>query len=249
LVRAPILRSGWLRLGLVLASLGTAASAAATTVTLSQSQLLGLAEVTAFFGGNGSVLSRTADGAGVLYEIEGGTIDYGKVALRMYLFGLDLTGFDDFGLRVEVVSAPSPVEVNPFVQTEPSGTTFVEDVPGVKMEGDVFDSFVPLAGVPALDVGYALGFQYFTSVGVIDPPAQIAWIRVSPIPGAELVLTEVPEPGPALLLALAAASGAGLSRRRLRRRRDRAARSPGGRATRAAGRAPRGRARARPRRR
>jgi hypothetical protein len=201
-----------LRVGLLLAVLWfPAAPAAATTVTLSQAQLLSLDEITAFFGGNGQVLSRTPDGGGVLFEIEGGTIDYGKVALRLLMGGADLTGYDRFGLRFEVVSAPNPVELNPFIQTEPSGTNFVEDEPGVKVQGDSFDSFVPLAGVTALDDTFALGFQYFTSIGVIDPPSQIALIRVLPIPGADYAL---PEPAAPMLLALTGAVLFGLSRSR-----------------------------------
>lgn len=192
------------RIGLLLGVVTWAAApAAATTVTLSQAQLLGLSEVTAFFGGNGQVLSRTADGGGVLFEIQGGTIDYGKVALRLLLNGADLTPYDDFGLHVDVLSAPDPVEVNPFVQTEPTGTNFVEDVPGAKVAGDSFDSFVSLVGVTALEDAYALGFQYFTSVGVVDPPAQVALIRVSPIAGAAYAVP-VPEPGVPMLLALTA---------------------------------------------
>ena len=46
-----------------------ASAAGATTLTLSQAQLLAAEEATILFGGNGQVLSRVADGDGVLFEI------------------------------------------------------------------------------------------------------------------------------------------------------------------------------------
>lgn len=180
-----------------------APAAGATTLTLSQSQLLAADEATTLFGGNGQVLSRVADGDGVLFEIQGGTIDFGKVALRVLLNGADLTAYSAFGLRIEIVSAPNPVEVNPFIHTGSTGTIFNQDVPGVKVQGDVFASFVPLAGVAQLDNAFAIGFQYFTAGDVEEPAAQTVLIRVSPIP----------EPGTLLPTALGlAALGAGARR-------------------------------------
>jgi hypothetical protein len=178
------------------AGLLSASTAAAATITLSQSQLLAAEEVTTLFGGNGHVVSRVPDGDGVLFEIEGGTIDFGKVALRVPLFGADLTAFTEFGLRIEIVSAPNPVEVNPFIFTGTNGTIFNQDVPGVKVEGDVFDTFVPLSGVLQLGNTHSLGFQYFTAGNVEEPAAQTVLLRVSPIP----------EPGTLALAALGLAA-------------------------------------------
>lgn len=207
MTRGGIGRSAWL----VAATLWFAGPVRALPVTLSQAQLLGATEVTTLFGGNGEVLGRTADGEGVLFEIEGGTIDFGKVALRLRLFGVDLSAYDSFGLHVEVVAAPAPVEINPFVQTGASGTTFTQDVPGEKVQGDIFDSFVPLAGVAQIQNGYALGFQYFTAGDVPTPAAQTVWIKVSPIAGAA-VIEPIPEPA-TLLLAALGLSALGLVRR------------------------------------
>jgi hypothetical protein len=185
-----------------------APAAGATTLTLSQAQLLAADEVTTLFGGNGQVLSRVADGDGVLFEIQGGTIDFGKVALRVLLNGADLTAYSEFGLRIAIVSAPNPVEVNPYIQTGSTGTIFHQDVPGVKVQGDVFDSFVPLAGVAQLNNAFGIGFQYFTAGNVEEPAAQTVLIRVSPIP----------EPGTLLPAALGiAALGAGARRAAARR--------------------------------
>lgn len=184
----------------------------AATITLSQSQLLGAEEVTALFGGNGQVLSGVADGDGVLFEIEGGTIDYGKVALRVQLFGADLTAYDDFGLHIEIVTAPNPVEVNPFVLTGSAGTIFTQDLPGVKNEGDGFDSFVPLGGVAELDNVHSLGFQYFTAGDIETPDAQTVLIRVSPIPGADTAVV-VPEPASFVLATLGLLALGGCARR------------------------------------
>jgi hypothetical protein len=172
---------------LLLATL-CARPASATTITLSQAELLAAVEVTTLFGGNGQVVSRVADGDGVLFTIQGGTIDFGKVALRVLLSGAarDLSGYEAFGLRFDVVSAPNPVELNPFVFTGTSGTQFYQDVPGVKVQGDSFTSFVPLAGISQPQNGHSLGFQYFTAGNVLEPPAQLVQIRVSPVP--------VPEP-------------------------------------------------------
>ena len=189
---AAVLAAGWL----------LTSAAAATTVTLSQSQLLAAEETTTLFGGNGQVLSRVADGSGVLFEIQGGTIDFGKVALRSGLFGADLTAYSEFGLRIEVVSAPNPVEVNPFILTGSAGTIFTQDAPGVKSEGDIFDSFVPLAGVAQLDDTHSLGFQYFTAGDIEQPAAQTVLLLVSPIPGAAVI----PEPSTAGLTALGLAA-------------------------------------------
>ena len=154
---------------------------AVTIFTPTQQQLLNAQEVTILFGGNGSVLSRTPDGSGVLYEIAGGTTDFGKVALRISGGG-DLSGFDAYGVHIDIVLAPSPVEINPFIQTGPTGSTFVQDVPGVKIQGDSFDSLVSLSGVPNIDNVFGFGFQYFTAGNAVNPPAQTVWIRVSPIP-------------------------------------------------------------------
>jgi hypothetical protein len=208
----PMARSAAVSVAGVLAAAVLLASAAgATTLTLSQSQLVATNDVTSLFGGNGEVLSQTLDGDGVLFEIQGGTIDYGKVALRLRLFGADLSAYSSFGLHVEIVSAPNPVEVNPYVQTGPTGSVFTQDVPGVKTQGDAFDTLVPLDGVQQLGDGYALGFQYFTAGGVVDPPAQTVLIRISPIPGAD-TLVLAPEPTTLLLTALGVAS-LGLARR------------------------------------
>jgi hypothetical protein len=196
-VRSWIRRNAWL----VVAILLVAARADALPVTLSQVQLLTASDITPLFGGNGSVIGRVADGDGVLFEIEGGTIDYGKVAVRLVLYPADLGAFESFGLRIEIVSAPAPVEINPFLQTGPTGGNFAQAVPGAKQQGDAFDSFVPLAGVPQLASGFALGFQYFTAGDVLEPPAQTVRIRVSPIPGAATV-EPIPEPAPLLLAAL-----------------------------------------------
>jgi len=178
----------------------------ALSVTLTQAELLAAADITPLFGGNGYVVSRVADGPGVLFEIEGGTIDYGKVALRFLLSGTarDLSGYDDFGLTFEIVSAPNPVEVNPFVTTGSSGTHFYQDVPGPKVQGEVFTSYVPLAGIAEPSSGHGLGFQYFTAGDVLEPAAQRVWIRVTPL--------AVPEPS-AWLLACAALGVAALRRR------------------------------------
>jgi hypothetical protein len=160
-----------------------AARADALTVTLSQAQLLAMEEVTTLFGGNGHVVSRVADGNGVLFEIQGGTVDFGKVALRFRLSGAarDLTAYDDFGIQIDVVSAPNPVEINPFVFTGSQGQIFHQDVPGVKVQGDSFTSFVPLAGISQLNNADSLGFQYFTAGDVLEPASQTVQIRVSPI--------------------------------------------------------------------
>lgn len=168
----------------VLASTLLAAPARALVITLSQADLLAAEEVTRLFGGNGHVVSRVADGDGVLFEIQGGTVDFGKVALRVLLSGAerDLTGYDEFGLRIEIVSAPNPVEINPFVFTGSQGTQFYQDVPGVKVQGDSFTSFVPLAGISQPTNGHSLGFQYFTAGDVLEPEAQTVLIRVSPLP-------------------------------------------------------------------
>jgi hypothetical protein len=111
-----------------------------------------------------------------------------------------------------VVSAPDPVEVNPFVQTGPTGTVFTENEPGVKVQGDAFDSFVPLAGVGELDTGFGLGFQYFTAGDVLEPESQLVLLRVSPIPGAAFI-EPVPEPGTALLTLAALCAGVSWTRR------------------------------------
>ncbi len=191
-------------LALLLALLLVVASpAAATTITLSQAALLDLDEVTALFGGNGQVVSRTADGDGVLFEIEGGTIDYGKVAVRQLLHGFDLTPYTDFGLHFDVVSAASPIVLNPFVQT----AIFKEYVGSDAVQGDSLDEFVPLGGVQSLDQGYALGFQYFTAGGVVNPSAQTVLLRVTPIAGAD-AYPPAPMPEPSTGLLLAAALGA-----------------------------------------
>jgi hypothetical protein len=157
--------------------------ASALLVTLSQAELLAAVEVTTLFGGNGHVVSRAADGDGVLFTIEGGTTDFGKVALRVLLSGAarDLTPYDAFALHFEVVSAPNPVELNPFVFTGASGTQFYQDVPGVKTQGASFTSFVPLAGISQPQNGHSLGFQYFTAGDVFSPPAQTVQIRVSSV--------------------------------------------------------------------
>jgi hypothetical protein len=54
------------RVSLVLAVLALSSPAGAATITLSQAGLLAAEEVTILFGGNGRVLSRVADGGGVL---------------------------------------------------------------------------------------------------------------------------------------------------------------------------------------
>lgn len=188
--------------GIALAlSLLVARPAGATTLTLSQDQLFALDDITSFFGGNGRITDRTLDRDGVLFEIEGGTIDYGKVAARARFGRVDFTPYDAFGLHVEVVAAPNPVEVKPFAQTESLGLTFVEDSPGEKVQGDAFDSFVPLVGVPHLDWGYALGFQYFTAGGVENPTAQTVQLYVAPVAGADVIVI-VPEPTTGLLVTL-----------------------------------------------
>ena len=191
------MRASSLLAAVVLASTLLATPARALIITLSQADLLAAEEVTALFGGNGHVVSRVADGDGVLFEIQGGTVDYGKVALRVLLSATesDLTGYDAFGLRIEIVAAPNPVEINPFVFTGSQGTQFYQDVPGVKVQGDSFTSFVPLAGISQPTNGHSLGFQYFTAGDVLEPEAQTVLIRVSPI--------LVPEPS-VLALALVA---------------------------------------------
>ncbi len=205
------MRLASLLVGLVFSTL-VAAPAGALIVTLSQAELLAAEDVTALFGGNGHVVSRVADGDGVLFEIQGGTVDYGKVALRFLLSGAqrDLTGYDDFGLRIEIVSAPNPVEINPFVFTGSQGTQFYQDVPGVKVQGDSFSSFVPLAGISQPSNGHSLGFQYFTAGNVLEPAAQTVSIRVSPI------LAPEPSAGALLLLALPLLVRPGVARYNLR---------------------------------
>ena len=172
-----------LRVLLFLSALA-ATPATALTITLTQAQLLAAEEVTTQFGGNGHVVSRAADGDGVLFTIQGGTTDFGKVALRFRLAGSarDLTAYDQFGLRIEIVSAPNPVEINPFVLTGNGGTQFYQDVPGVKVQGDGFTSFVPLAGILQKNNADSLGFQYFTAGNIVNPAAQLVQIRVSPLP-------------------------------------------------------------------
>lgn len=188
--------------------LASVTAADAETVTLTQVQLLSAEEVTTQFGGNGQILSRVADGAGVLYTIQGGTIDFGKVSAQVRLGGADLSGYDRFGLQIDIVSAPNPVEINPFILTGSVGGLFAQDVPGVKVQGDSFASYVDLTGVSQLDDTFALGFQYFTAGDVEMPPAQTVMIRVSP----------VPEPGAGLLLGLGLVSMS--LRRRTRSRPD-----------------------------
>lgn len=180
--------------------------AGATSLTLSQEQLLTLEDVTSFFGGNGEILSRTASGDGVLFEIAGGTIDYGKVAGRWRIGGADLTPYDAFGLHMEIVQAPAALLINPFVQTGPSGYQFFEDVSGDRVQGDAWDGVVSLSGLPYLDVGYALGFQYFTAGGVEMTPAQTVQVRIDPLAGADVI--GLPEPGTLLACSLGLAGAA-----------------------------------------
>ncbi|HXK23125.1 MAG TPA: hypothetical protein VMS55_10665 [Myxococcota bacterium] len=171
-----------LRTGAFALAVVFAVPAGAATFTLTQAQLLSLEEVTTLFGGNGQILSRVADGGGVLYTIQGGTIDFGKVSARTQLGGADLSGYDLFGLQIDIVSAPNPVEIIPFIQTGAMGGIFTQDVPGVKVQGDSFASYVDLSGVSRLNDTFALGFKYFTAGNVLQPPAQTVVIRVSPIP-------------------------------------------------------------------
>jgi hypothetical protein len=117
----------------------------------------------------------------------------------------DLSLYDAFGLHFEVVAAPNPVELNPFVFTGTSGTQFYQDVPGVKGQGASFTSYVPLAGISQPQNGHSLGFQYFTAGNVLEPPAQLVQIRVSPV--------STPEPAAWALLLLAAPLFARLPKR------------------------------------
>jgi hypothetical protein len=159
----------------------TGAASAATYFTPTQQELLAVQDITELFGGNGSILSATADGDGVVFEIAGGTVDFGKVAARV-LGPRDLSGFDGYALQVEIVLAPYPVEVNPFIQTGSSGQLFVQDIPGVKQQGDTFVSIVPFAGVANIDHVYGFGFQYFTAGDIEMPLAQNVTLRITPIP-------------------------------------------------------------------
>jgi len=200
-------------IALVLAGAAAGRASAASYFTPTQQELLNADDVTVQFGGNGSILSATADGDGVLFEIAGGTIDFGKVAARVR-GPRDLSAFDGYALHIDVVLAPNPVEVNPFILTGSNGQLFVQDVPGVKQQGDSFDTLVPFAGVQNIDDVYGFGFQYFTAGNIETPFAQTVTIRVTPIP----------EPSSAVLLV------AGLMALALRRRSlDGDARPPSGR--------------------
>ncbi len=188
-------------LGVALA-LSRTDAAYGTLFTPTQQQLLSASDVTTLFGGNGSIVSRTPDGSGVLYQIAGGTTDFGKVAARVR-GPFDFSPYDAYALHIDIVLAPNPVEINPFIQTGPLGLLFVQSVPGVKQQGDSFDAFVPFAGVADINNVFAFGFQYFTAGDVVDPPGQTVLLRVSPIP----------EPSPAALVGL----GVGLLALRRRR--------------------------------
>jgi hypothetical protein len=159
--------------------------------TPTQQQLFDAEDITSEFGGNGQVLSRSLDGAGVRYEIQGGTIDFGKVALRIE-GQQDLSDFNAYGLHIEILTAANSVEINPYIQTGDQGQDFFEDEPGVKSQGDAFDSYVSFAGIPNIDDVFGVGFQYFTAGDVGAPTEQIVLIRITPIP----------EPSTATLIAI-----------------------------------------------
>jgi hypothetical protein len=203
----PGFRAAWLGLACAVA-MAAASASHAVPVTLSQDQLLSAQDATTIFGGNGEIVSRTADAGGVLFEIETSTIDFGKVALRLLLNGADLSAYDAYGLHFDLVSVPNPIVVTSYVQR--NGASFAEAVSGDQEEGDSLDVVLALSGTGYDDVAY-LGFQVFAAGGLEEPPAQTLLLRVSPLAGADAVVplpTEppppVPEPGTLLLLGLSA---------------------------------------------
>lgn len=153
----------------------------------SPQQLFDADDVTLEFGGNGMVLDRQLSGQGVVFEIENGTTDFGKVSLQIRQ-SIDLSAFDSYSLYVEVLSAEAAVEVNPFVRTGNTGLGFFEVKPGSKVEGDSFLASVPLAGLEEIDNVYSYGFQCFTAGDIVDPVAQRVVLRVSAIPEPSLVV-------------------------------------------------------------
>ena len=80
--------------------------------------------------------------------------------------------------------AANPVEINPYIQTGDQGQDFFEDEPGVKSEGDAFESFVLLTGITNIDEVFGFGFQYFTAGDITEPAEQTVLIRITPIPEA-----------------------------------------------------------------
>lgn len=183
-----------------------ASPAAALTVTLSQAQLLAIGDATIDFGGNGGIVDRTADGDGVLFELEGSTIDFGKVAARLYTGLADLNAYDGFGFHFDIVLASDPIVSTAYIQR--SGAAFQEAVSPDQMQGDSYDVVLDMTGVDYSSVAY-LGFQVFAAGGIEEPPAQTILLRVSPLAGAEIVVPgggSVPEPARIALLALAGAA-------------------------------------------
>ncbi|HKJ23981.1 MAG TPA: hypothetical protein VKB65_04110 [Myxococcota bacterium] len=187
----------------LLAMLGPAAPARALSITFSQTQLLEVLDATTDFGGNGGIVSRTVDGDGVLFELQGSTIDFGKVAARIFLSLADLNAYDAFGFHFDIVLAENPIVTTAYIQRQ--GKSFQEAVSADHAQGDAYDVVLPMT-LDYSNVLY-LGYQVFAAGGIEEPPAQTLLLRVSPLAGAVAVPTgDVPEPGPAVLLALGAGS-------------------------------------------
>ena len=202
--RSFLLLSAALCVGLTFSVGATASASAALIFGPTQQQLFNADDVTVAFGGNGEVLSRSLQGEGVLYELQSGTTDFGKVSLEI-LDPSDLSTFEAYGLSIEFLSASEAVEINPFVRTGPTGLNFFEKKPGVKEEGDLFVTLMPLSGLAEIDTVYSYGFQVFTAGDVISPVSQRVTIRV----------TAIPEPSPIIAVVAGVAVFVLMRRRRV----------------------------------
>jgi hypothetical protein len=190
-----------------------ASPAAALTLTLSQAQLLTIGDATTDFGGNGGIVSRSADGDGVLFELEQSTIDFGKVAARLFANHADLNAYDGFGFHFDIVLAPDPIVSTAYIQRY--GAVFQEAVSPDQMQGDSYDVVLDMTGVDYGDVAY-LGFQVFAAGGLEEPPAQTILLRVSPLAGAEAFVPGEVVPEPSVLVLLALGGSMTVRRRALR---------------------------------